>query len=84
MDEKELQEIENYFALICEKGTLEDKYSKELIAEVRRLNEQNEQLEKDNQRYKQALEEIVNQHDKPHSDRWTLAEIAKNELKGEE
>jgi hypothetical protein len=41
------------------------------------------QLEQANQRYKQALEEIVNQHDKPYSDRWTLADIAQKALKGE-
>jgi hypothetical protein len=39
--------------------------------------------QQENRRYKQTLEEIVNQHDKPHSDRWTLAHIAQKALKGE-
>lgn len=67
---------ESHFVYFAENITLKE--------ERDYLNQAIEALKEENQHYKQALEEIVNQHDKPHSDRWTLAEIATKALKGEE
>jgi hypothetical protein len=91
LDEKGLQEIDQLRIRLSNLGLINGKGNvtmKKLLTEVRRLNELYDmpivKTLQDNQRYKQALEEIVNQHDKPHSDRWTLADIATKSLKGEE
>jgi glutamine phosphoribosylpyrophosphate amidotransferase len=91
LDEKGLQEIErkifkdedgwnNYMNVSIEEMDW-------LIAEVRRLNEQNEQIEKDNQQYKQALEFYSDE--KRYQASWYDSaggynRIAQKALKGEE
>jgi hypothetical protein len=68
MDEKELQKIERkqVFETGNEKDFIRVKDVQKLIAEVRRLNERDHKqklgivkLNQENQRYKQALEEIA-------------------------